>query len=123
MQIAVWRLGPTDLPFPWYPVFRGRTPNSQPVQPLRDLGCVPSMARPCENHLAQWPPKVARVLLVANHCLHGGHGDTVNLASSVGSRTAMAQGLLWAGPKEAALVGLKQLWFGFVGLTQMGRAS
>lgn len=34
--------------------------------------------------------------LVANHCLHGGHGDMVRLASSMGSSTAMAQGLLWA---------------------------
>lgn len=60
--------------------------------------------------------------LVANHCLHGGHRDTVSLASSVGFSTAMAQGLLWAAT-QATLVGLKQLWFSFVGLTQMGRAS
>lgn len=60
--------------------------------------------------------------LVANHCLHREHRDTVSLASSVGSSTAMAQELLWAAA-QAALIGLKQLLFGFVGLTQVGRAS
>lgn len=121
LQTAIWRLGigtpSMGVLSPW---------AGHPTHSL----CGPSGTRdvspPWQGHVRttclSGLQKGPESSLVANHCLHGGHRDTVSLASSVGFSMAMAQGLLWAAG-QAALGGLKQLWFGFVGLTQMGRAS